>query len=100
MRKEVLKMIKNKPELLPEPYYSLSQIMGIDSVIKLGNQYGGGTIYLPKMDKASTNARDACIRQEYTGYNSRELATKYKLSVQSIKRIVSNDESGKASLNT
>lgn len=98
MREEILKMLKSRPELLPEPYYTLTQIMGVDSVIRLGNQYGGDLIYLPKMDKAATNARNACIRQEYTGYNSRELATKYRLTVQSIKRIVSYGESGKTSL--
>ena len=51
------------------------------AVLKLAEQYGGASLYIPKVEALVKALRDKRIQKEYNGYNAKELAQKYELSV-------------------
>lgn len=81
--------IKNiVPDDLPDPYHLIALEIGVENAIKLARQFGGTQVYFPKHDNALINARDRQIRKEYTGYNVKELSSKYNLTENWIRSIV------------
>lgn len=61
--------------------------LGPVNLIKLLSIVNGDDIYIPKPDRFLAPARDACILEEFNGYNFGPLAKKYGLSIGCIKRI-------------
>ena len=56
---------------------------------RLLERYGGtGKMYIPQPDKVVIPVRDVLIRREYNGYNTYELARKWKLSDAYVRQIV------------
>ena len=51
-------------------------------------RFSGSLLYIPQGAKAERAARDAAIRQEFTGHNHRELARRYRLTVSKIYDVV------------
>ncbi len=78
-------------EELPEPYKTIAYKTGIKNVFILAEMYQGTHIYLPKLDNVIKSIRDKKIRQEFRGYNYKELAIKYKLTEIWIRQIVSEE---------
>ena len=68
-------------EMLPEQYQPLAEILGVQPLLKLAEQYGGASLYIPKVEARVKALRDKRIQKEYNGYNAKELAQKYELSV-------------------
>lgn len=68
-------------EMLPEQYQPLAEILGVQPLLKLAEQYGGASLYIPKVEALVKALRDKRIQKEYNGYNAKELAQKYELSV-------------------
>ncbi|MGP1569026.1 MAG: Mor transcription activator family protein [Peptoanaerobacter stomatis] len=71
---------------------ALAQVIGIDSYIKLVEEYGGTSIYILKEDSLIKDIRDNIIRSEFNGYNYLYLAKKYNLTENSIRNIVNKRE--------
>lgn len=67
----------------------LAELIGLDKYRNLIKIYGGTSIYVPKPDSFVANARNELIKQEFTGYNFKELAKKYGLTEVWIRSIVS-----------
>lgn len=66
-----------------------AEAIGIEAYRKLVRLYAGtGAMYIPTVDQLTRNVRDSLIREEYTGYNQRELALKYGISEQWVRSIV------------
>ena len=68
-------------EMLPEQYQPLAEILGVQPLLKLAEQYGGASLYIPKVEALVKALRDKRIQKEYNGYNAKELAQKYELIV-------------------
>lgn len=76
-------------EELPEPYRTISYTIGVDSTLKLAEEYQGTGLYLPKLDGYLRKLRDDRIRKEFNGSNYRDLAHKYKLTEVWIRKVTS-----------
>ncbi len=74
--------------LLPEIYQDIAQAVGIDAALALGQEYGGMSLYLPKMDSAIRGWRDESIRREFTGANVAQLARKHRLTATRVRQIL------------
>lgn len=77
-----------KPGDIPAHMAQLVEAIGIEPAVRLMQQYGGANVYIPKADALLRQIRDKRIREEYNGYNVRQLAVKYGLSENWINRII------------
>ena len=50
--------------------------------------FGGTTLYVPKLDEAKREARNAVIFSEFTGRNFDALCHRYDLSTRQLRRII------------
>lgn len=62
----------------------IAELIGLDNYIKLSRRFGGDSPYILKYEELLKPARDAMIQEDFDGFNTRELARKYGLSVRSI----------------
>ncbi len=85
MNKDPLNNIRS--DELPEPYSTISAKIGIKNTLALAEIVGGTYIYFPKVDTITRPHRNKDIREEFNGYNHRELAIKYNLTERWIKEI-------------
>lgn len=70
---------------------ALADIIGIEAYRALIAAYGGTEIYVPKLDGFLRAERDARLRDEFDGYNFRQLAKKYGLTDVRIRSIVADE---------
>lgn len=75
---------------LDEAQKQLAEIIGIENYLKLVDIYGGTSIYIKKPDGFLRASRNEQIKEEFNGYNYRQLATKYDLSEVQIRSIVAD----------
>lgn len=73
---------------LPEEYQTVAEIIGMENALRLAEHFPSMRIYCPKFDSLVRDRRDARIRDEFTGFNSRDLARKYRMSETWIREIV------------
>jgi Mor family transcriptional regulator len=69
----------------------LAQNLGMEKFIELVSAAGGLTIYIPKADMLSQNARDRRIIKEFNGSNYKDLALKYNLSESWVRQVIQHD---------
>jgi Mor family transcriptional regulator len=74
--------------LLPEIYQDLAETVGLDAALALGREFGGMSLYLPKMETACRSWRDQNIRKEFTGANIAQLSRKYRLTSARVRQIL------------
>lgn len=74
-------------EQIPEPYREIAAAIGVENLLRLAEIKGGATIYVPKPEAVVRPARDARLKEEFTGYNHTELARKYQLSERWVREI-------------
>lgn len=80
---------KNVPlNLLPEIYQDIVRMVGLDAALELGKEFGGMSLYLPKIESALRSWRDQNIRAEFTGANVVQLARKYRLTGARVRQIL------------
>ena len=73
---------------LDEKNQEIAEVIGIEGMFKLLEYFGGTRVYFNKIEEVTKGIRDKRIVNEYTGYNTKDLVQKYKLSEESIRRIV------------
>ncbi|MDE5936877.1 MAG: DNA-binding protein [Ruminococcus sp.] len=78
-------------QLRSEQKKEIAGIIGIEAYRKLVEDYGGSHVYVCKAD---TFLREPCnneieIYSQFNGFNYRDFAKKYNLSLKTIKEIVS-----------
>ncbi len=66
----------------------MAEGIGLEAYKKLVGMYAGCMVYIPTVDKLTIKVRDSLIKEEYTGYNHRELAIRYGISEQWVRQIV------------
>lgn len=76
---------------IADSYRPVVDIIGIDKFIELGEYAKGDELYFPKLENIIAPARNRRIRAEWNGYNSKELAEKYNLTVKQIGNILKDE---------
>lgn len=66
----------------------LAELIGLDKFILLCDYARGDELYLPQVDRILAPVRNRNIRADCNGYNKRELAQKYDLTIQQINNII------------
>lgn len=86
-------------EDLDERYKNIVERVGIKGFMELIKEVGGINFYVPKIDTFFKEARNKKIRQNYNGYNLKELSKKYNLTQRQIRNILKeNKPAGRLSL--
>lgn len=88
---------KIKGEYLNGAYSELSEILGIDAVLKLHGKYRGTQLFFP----VELFSREFIIMQiidEYNGHNIKELATKYGYTERWVRHILKDNIDNKTNL--
>lgn len=78
-------------EDISENYRPVVEIIGIEKFIELGEYAKGDELYFPKLENIIAPARNRRIKAEWNGYNSKELAEKYNLTVKQIGNILKDE---------
>lgn len=86
MQQELLK--ETTMEDIPERYRDIAEITGIDTYARLSDYARGNEIYFPKVETVVMSARNRHIREEYNGYNQKELAERYDITIQQVNNIL------------
>ena len=77
---------------LDEEQQQVAELIGLDNYKRLVSVFGGLSIYIPKADAWERMARDEQIREEFDGYNFKELAGRYGLTEVRIRSMISFTE--------
>lgn len=72
-------------------YREIVRLIGIRNFTLLSNYARGDELYFPKAESVLAPARNRKIKQEFNGFNSKELARKYNLTVKQIHGILKYD---------
>lgn len=81
-----------EPEMLPEPYRKLTDLLGIENVLKLADEFQGTNIYFPKLDGTLKLIRDKKILEDYQKDNNiKLLARKYGLTETWVRLILADN---------
>ena len=73
---------------IPESMINMVDIVGIRKFLEITKIYGGSSVYIPLYKSIIRPARDLYIIKKYNGFNEKELAKMYNISVYNIKRII------------
>ena len=79
-------------KVIPDNYKELSELIGIENLLKLADNYGGTMVYIPLRYRITRLERDTRIRKEFNGGNYRELARKYNVCESTIRTVVNSNE--------
>ena len=74
-------------EELPEVYQTIAQICDFETAVKIAKHFSGEYVYFPTYDKIKNIVRNKQIIDDFNGYNYKYFAKKYKLTVDSIRKI-------------
>ena len=76
---------------LPEKYRELIDLIGLEKTITLCEEFGGTSLYIPKLDSYERLTRNKSIIADYhKGYTYTELSRQYNLTTVSIRNIISS----------
>lgn len=74
-----------------ERYRDVVELIGIRNFILLSNYSRGDELYFPKVENVVAPARNRRIKKEYNGYNMKELADRYNLTVKQIGNVLKDE---------
>lgn len=77
-----------KIEDIADTYVPVVEIVGVELFAKLSEYAKGDELYFPKVENIIVPARNRRIKKEYDGWNMKELAEKYGLTVKQIANIL------------
>lgn len=78
-------------EDIGERYREIVELIGIRMFILLSNYARGDELYFPKVENVVAPARNRRIKKEYNGYNMKELADRYNLTVKQIQNVLKDE---------
>ncbi len=79
------------PKDLPGDLELIAEVIGVESTIKLTQEFRGCNIYIRNIDNIIRAKRNDAIREDYdAGVRIIELARKYKMSTRNIEIILSS----------
>lgn len=93
MNKELKRKLVEETTLddISETYRPVVKIIGIELFIELSEYARGDQLYFPKTETIIAPARNRRIKAEYNGYNEKELADKYELTVRHVSNILKDE---------
>lgn len=74
--------------MLPEIYQDIARMLGLEAALALGREFGGMSLYLPKIETALMGWRNQNIHLEFTGANIPQLAKKHRLTSARVRQIL------------
>lgn len=77
---------------VPDQYQHIVELIGLDAFMKLCEYSCGDEIYFPMPDTILKVTRNRMILKEYNGYNTKELSTKYNLTLHQVKNITKGSQ--------
>lgn len=80
-------------EQFPEPYQTIAFRFSPKLALEFASLYQGTGMYFPKLDSLLQRERNKRIREEFDGYNHKELAIRYGVTERWIYDILSTIES-------
>lgn len=87
---------KVSPEDLHPLYRKLVKIIGLENALLFGREFGGQSIYFPKVDAAILlKAKHRMMFEEFDGRNYGELAKKYGFTEMWTRRIIERQRKAK-----
>lgn len=91
-RDELMKKIIGETTIedIASKYRRVAEIVGVEKFIELSDYAKGDELYFPKVENVIIPARNRMIKREWDGYNIKELAEKYNLTVKQIGWILRN----------
>lgn len=75
---------------IPESMINMVDIVGIRKFLEITKIYGGTSVYIPLYKSIIRPARNRDIIKKYNGFNAKELAQMYNITVHNIKKIIQN----------
>lgn len=90
MTRQLIEELANETTMedIADAYKPVVELIGLGNMLKLSQYSMGDKIYFPKAERILAPARNRKIRQDYNGYNSKDLATAYDLTTNQIMQIV------------
>ena len=79
-------------EDIAERYRPVVEIVGIEKYIEVSRYAMGDEVYFPKPETLLAPARNRRIRKEYDGFNTKELAQRYNLTLPQIHAILKDEQ--------
>ncbi|WP_432718385.1 Mor transcription activator family protein [Pectinatus frisingensis] len=73
---------------LPENWQTIADIIGLAALLKLCKDFGGTSLYVPKLESIIAPAKRRLILKKFDGGNHKELAQRFHLSERNIYDIV------------
>lgn len=73
---------------IADNYQPIVDIIGINLFVQLSEYAKGDELYFPKTENIISSARNRRIKSEYNGYNAKELAIRYELTIKQISNIL------------
>lgn len=73
---------------LQEQHRQVAEIIGMDNMIKLAENFGGSSFYVPQKRELIKNHTYDAIFTEFDGNNIKKLANKYEVSESTVYNIV------------
>ena len=78
-------------EDIADSYRPVVEIIGVEKFMELCEYAMGNELYFPKAESVIAPARNRRIRKEWDGYNMKELAEKYNLTIKQIGNILKDE---------
>lgn len=78
---------------LEPPYDELADVVGLETAKKIARLYQGQQVYFPKLERKCDPLLKKMIKEEFDGYNYKELAEKYDYTERWIRKIVEDQVS-------
>lgn len=78
-------------EDIPERYRPIVDIIGVERFALLADYAAGDELYFPKAENIVIPARNRRVKEEWNGYNMKQLAEKYNLTIGQIRNILRDE---------
>lgn len=77
-----------RAEDIGEKYREVVELIGVRPFILLSEYARGDEVYFPKVDNVLAPARNRRIKREFNGFNTKELAAQYNLTIKQVWNIL------------
>lgn len=78
-------------EDIADSYRPVVEIIGVEKFVELCEYAMGDELYFPKAESVTAPARNRRIKKEWDGYNAKQLAEKYNLTIKQIGNILKDE---------
>lgn len=77
-----------RAEDIGEKYREIVELIGVRAFILMSEYAQGDEVYFPKLENVLAPARNRRIKREFNGFNTKELAARYNLTIKQVWNIL------------